>query len=382
MRTACWVALSALLASFGCGDDDAGACTSDAECTAGRSCVARRCVPAADASAATDAGVRPLDGSTRDGAVVDAGPADGAGPADDAGVDAGCVGDECARAIVSMDGTGAGGVCVLLRSSELWCGDASASPPALALVGTFPSAVAVSRGLDRACLLYESGIVECFRPGEDDPVAVTGLADATHVDIWVQHACAVRAGGEVVCWGDNDFGQIEPGGAARYDAAHAIVGIDDATQVATARVATCALLASGQVSCWGDELGTEPTTVSGIDDAVAVTAGHFHFCALSATGTVTCFGTSRSGLEATTPGAITDATEVVAGHSVTCYRSAGGSVRCWGELMMPGLSVAPALEPVAGVTDATRLANGCALRATGALACWEARDAVVEIAAP
>jgi alpha-tubulin suppressor-like RCC1 family protein len=44
------------------------------------------------------------------------------------------------------------------------------------------------------------------------PVAVSGLTDAIALSAGVppfeSHTCAVRAGGTVVCWGDNRWGQL------------------------------------------------------------------------------------------------------------------------------------------------------------------------------
>ena len=374
---------------------DGAACTPELECPEGRSCVEGSCAPAGDSDGGSDSGVSAYDSGPTDSGASDSGAFDSGATdagATDSGSDGGaCVGGDCEREVISIDGVGQDGVCVLLRSGELWCREAGSSTLALSLFAMVPGGAQVARGLGPTCVRSQTGRVQCVGRGplgdgtaESSAVLVDviGLTDAVHIDTWVGHACAARATGGVVCWGDNSLEQIQEGGSTSYLTPHPIPSISDALRVATSRLATCVLRAGGQVSCWSSGFGATPTPVPGITGAIEITAGHFHFCVRTATGAVTCFASPTSSFAPGPPETIADAVEVVAGHSVTCYRSATGAVRCWGVPFMPTPPEPPVLEPVVGLADAVLLGNGCALRSTGALSCRAARDAVVDLPRP
>ena len=52
------------------------------------------------------------------------------------------------------------------------------------------------------------GGMDTFRK---DPVAVENIADAGQVSVGSGQACALRAGGTVLCWGENRLGQVGDG---------------------------------------------------------------------------------------------------------------------------------------------------------------------------
>jgi len=315
------------LATLGCGDDRPPECASSADCDSG----------AADA-------------------------------------DTGALGDT----VIVLDGTGVGQPCALRRNGQLLCVETPTTElPRFSSLGTFPGAVSIVRGASITCLLFDSGNAQCLESGVFTDVP--DLSDAVQLDTWVGHVCAVRETGEVVCWGDNSFEQIEAGGAPRYDSPHTIASVTDAVQVATARLSSCVLHRDGTVSCWGDDFGAAPTPVAGVTGGAAITAGHFHYSVTGDTGDVQSFGGSRTGTEAMVPSPITDAAEAIAFHSESCYRSFDGSVSCWGTPFSPGRTEAQPLEPIAGLDDAVLLANHCALRSTGIVTCWgAARTATVD----
>ena len=114
------------------------------------------------------------------------------------------------------------------------------------------------------------------------------------------HACAVRPGGVVECWGDNSVGQLGNGtnnGAAKPVAVNNLTGV---TQIAAGAMHTCAL-ANGTVSCWGfngdGELGNGatansnvPVAVAGLSGVTAIAAGGQHTCAIQSDQSVRCWG--------------------------------------------------------------------------------------------
>jgi alpha-tubulin suppressor-like RCC1 family protein len=145
-------------------------------------------------------------------------------------------------------------VCAVVPGGTVACwGDGSigelgiGSSPAPDSCGGFPCATspvgvpglsgvkAVSVG-DVACALLEDGTVDCWGEnvvgqigdgtstgpeqcgsGSDatacaaSPVKVTGLSDAVAISAGLEHVCAIRSGGAVVCWGYNTAGQLGTG---------------------------------------------------------------------------------------------------------------------------------------------------------------------------
>jgi alpha-tubulin suppressor-like RCC1 family protein len=174
----------------------------------------------------------------------------------------------------------------------------------------------------------------------------------------LRHTCALK-GGQVYCWGDNDYGQL--GDETTTDSntpvlvADGEMGNSGVTAVA-ADDHTCALK-GGKVYCWGrngyGQLGdgtttnrTTPTLVAdgamGNSGVTAIAAGWDHTCALKG-GQVYCWGLNAEGqlgdgttTNRTTPTLVADGamgnsgvTAVDAGVYHTCALK-GGQVYCWG----------------------------------------------------
>jgi hypothetical protein len=330
----------------------------------------------------------PEEDAGSDGAPLDTSvPVDSGGsdtlPADSATMDTGpdprCPGPTCPTTIIALDGWEISKPCALRRDGELFCvdGDTPAgTAPVFTPAGSFAGGQEIARGESETCILFVSHIVSCFRPGMA-PYEVPELYDALDIDTWADHTCVVRPD-RLTCWGDNGFGQIEPGGSERYPTMHDVPGVTEATRVATSAEATCALLRDGTVECWGDDFGAEPTPIADITEGVEITAGEDHFCVTTSAGTVHCFGDAEAGTEAVVPDGIDDAEEAVAFHGETCVRHASGQVSCWGEAGVTGQTEVAPFEPITGLDDALLLTNHCALRSTGAVSCWTDRDTLVE----
>jgi hypothetical protein len=175
-------------------------------------------------------------------------------------------------------------------------------------------------------------------------------APLVQIDAGGAFTCALRSGRDVVCWGDNAFGQATPPAGLV------------ATQVSAGAEHTCALVGSkGAVVCWGNPADGRTTPPAGLQ-AVQVSAGGGHTCALSAIrqGQVICWGANAGG-QATPPAGLR-ASQVSAGGSQSCALRAGDIV-CW------GFSVQPPGLPRASLVSAG--GHTCALRAgDGLVGCW------------
>ena len=132
-----------------------------------------------------------------------------------------------------------------------------------------------------------------------DPIATFALGSA--------HACLVRAGGRIQCWGRNDDGQLGDGSRTARSLPVTVASLTGARAVATGQRHSCAIRgADRQVVCWGaDDLGQlgdgggptrlGPLEVPGVNGAVAIAAGADFSCAALASGTVTCWGDASVG---------------------------------------------------------------------------------------
>lgn len=140
------------------------------------------------------------------------------------------------------------------------------------------------------------------------PVRVNGLGSGViALAASETNSCALTDDGKVLCWGNNENGQL--GDGTQTDSLTPVM-VNNLPGKVIALVSgnwhSCALIDSGGVVCWGDnyegELGdgtTEyresPVQVSGLDSGViALASGEFHTCALTASA-VKCWGSNSSG---------------------------------------------------------------------------------------
>lgn len=327
--------------------------------------------------------------------------------------------------------------CALRETGEVLCwgldqdgqlGDGNfldAEPYGVATAVAVPGvddAIALAAGSGHTCALRPSGEVLCWGsgyygqlgngnfynttepPGLGTPVPVENLDDAVAIAAGYNHNCAIRAGGQVVCWGQGAYGQLGNGGLTNSAVPVSAFGIADAVGIAAGLGHTCAVRETGDVMCWGlgsnGQLGNGttpfqspiPGPVSGLSDAVAISCGYLHTCAVREGGTVACWGESPDGqlgagplvTESTTPVPVLgtdDAMSITAGDRHTCVVREGGLVSCWGrnsfgQLGNADASLASSSVPVAvsGLVDAALVEAGtnhtCALREAGEALCW------------
>lgn len=222
---------------------------------------------------------------------------------------------------------GARHACGLTREGDVYCwGDAGQGQlgllqPAQAMTGYavkvqgLQGAVRIAAGNASTCAVLRLGSVVCVGTGsllaqpQDDPgtpQVLPGISDAVDVSLFDGHACVLRAGGQVACWGRNGFGQL---GAAASPGTQTtpvpVAGLPGpAKAVAAGYGFACALMVAGTVHCWGNAadyqlgvgyLANGVTTafgqVVGITDATALSAGLTHACAALDGGYVQCWGT-------------------------------------------------------------------------------------------
>ena len=225
----------------------------------------------------------------------------------------------------------------------------------------------LSAGSSHTCSLDSVGGVSCWganffgQIGDGTttsrltPVPVSGLSSGvTAVSAGGRHSCALTTAGGVRCWGENSFGQLGDGTTTNRLTPVFVSGLSSGVAAIATNIShSCALTNAGAVLCWGDndfgQLGDgtqfdrlTPGPVSGLSSGVtAISVGNSHSCALTTTGAVRCWGLNSNGQigDGTT---ITRLTSVpVSGLSSgvaaisaaglhSCALTTAGGVRCWG----------------------------------------------------
>ncbi|HEU4532941.1 MAG TPA: hypothetical protein VFS00_02440, partial [Polyangiaceae bacterium] len=149
-------------------------------------------------------------------------------------------------------------------------------------------------------------------PAVSGPEAAGPAAVRPSLAVGALHACVLRAQGDVLCWGYNASGQLgRRSGSRRPAPAPAPVeGLRDVRQVALGMTHSCALTDGGDVFCWGNNhygqldhtnnLGTEapnakPTRVEGLHGVRQIGLGAHTSCALTQEEHVYCWGDGRHG---------------------------------------------------------------------------------------
>lgn len=268
----------------------------------------------------------------------------------------------------------------------------------------------VSVGSDRLCVVTKERGVICMKlPFNDnepigEPVLVSELDEVTQISVGGAHACALRATGELYCWGDNTFGQI---GDGTYTTTNdpVLAKLDGVLSVSAGDFQTCAITANGGF-CWGRAIDGQlgdgstnhevcsglvnemcslvPVQIQGLSNPKQVAAGLNGACAVDENAHVYCWGWhsemsgSAASLSAAEIPGIGEVNQVFAGYTRGCGYTSGGLAHCWGDgstgalgdgtTNSPDMPVKVQLDNILRITGGWY--HGCALRFDGVMFCW------------
>ncbi|MBL8601664.1 MAG: hypothetical protein JNK72_07060 [Myxococcales bacterium] len=207
------------------------------------------------------------------------------------------------------------------RGVVCWGGTGFVAMNDLRVIAGTEGIVALGRGSTVTCGLDRGGSVLCWgnpqnnigqwgstmTPLLDQPLAAEGLSDAVNVEGGVNHSCALRAAGTLVCWGYNNFGQVGNGRTATsVRTPTAVINLTNVVAFGAGFLHSCAVLGNGRAFCWGTNFFNQsgvldtrpvltPTEVAGLDRAVSIAVGGDQTCALRDDLSVWCWGGNRSG---------------------------------------------------------------------------------------
>ena len=194
------------------------------------------------------------------------------------------------------------------------------------------------------------------------PEPVSGLQHATAVSAGSVSACAITAGGGVVCWGANDWGQLGNGSTANSVRRRAGQRLDDrrdlpvrgvgsrpvpSLQTAPSSAGVRDTITQGSFRRAGEHVGSGAGRRSRARDEgrlVGRTVRGGSACAVTQGGGVVCWGGGAQGqlgngstANSATPVPVVGLTSGVASVSVgcgfACARTQAGRVECWGAIL-------------------------------------------------
>lgn len=126
------------------------------------------------------------------------------------------------------------------------------------------SAVDLAGGDEFACALISDGTVKCWGDGgngklgngsTDDsgtPATVPGLTGVVQIAAQYDSICALINDGTVRCWGDNSNGQAGTGAYGDANTPQVVNGLSNVVSLGvTGENTVCVIVLGGQVICWG-----------------------------------------------------------------------------------------------------------------------------------
>ena len=223
----------------------------------------------------------------------------------------------------------------------------------------------VFTGGESSCGLRENGLLYCWGatgqlivgPGDVDtpeivnqPIEVMSEARFRDVSLGAMHTCVIRTDGALLCWGQNNDGQLGIGNATPMMKQPTAVARTGWQQISAGQHHTCGVR-QGELFCWGRgdslELGTgnrrsssTPVRVGDDSDWRSVSVGMSHTCAIKRSQFLYCWGRNGDGQLGMTPsepvGMLTQVKAdtrfgtVGAGSQHTCALNTGQTLYCWG----------------------------------------------------
>lgn len=226
-------------------------------------------------------------------------------------------------------------------------------------------ATQISTGGYNTCAVLDDATVECWGYNfsgalgdnvslETDvktPVKPLNLNNVVKISSGSTHQCALKANGNVWCWGTNIFGELGDGTNYSTKKPNIVPGISDAIDIDVNYSTSCAVLSDFTVKCWGLNIGDifndnttknlSPREVPNLSNVKKLSLGRTFNCALLNNGDLKCWGDNSIGQigvgyisSESTPyvDAIisSDVKDFAIGSTNACYLDYENNYYCWG----------------------------------------------------
>jgi alpha-tubulin suppressor-like RCC1 family protein len=222
-------------------------------------------------------------------------------------------------------------------------------------------------GSDHTCGLSLAGAVACWGRNDNGqlgnatyidsstPVTPLGLNGgvAQIAGSGSTHVCARMQSGDARCWGGNYYGTLGDGTTVDRPQPAVVPSLTNVVDISASFTRTCAVRSGGDVLCFGvvdyyqlngglDVVSLVPVAVTGFaDKVVRIAVGPTHNCALEQSGAVQCFGDNIAGqlgddttVHRSTPSTFaklaSPATSTAAGGDFSCAITESAELDCWG----------------------------------------------------
>ena len=187
---------------------------------------------------------------------------------------------------------------------------------------TPPASLVLDAGRDTTCAIAQGDVVTCWgadltladpesldaEAGLGVPRTIEGFsARPVAISVGYRHACVVLESGAIECWGRNADGQLGDGTEAFSATPVQVQGLGGAAvDVGAGTNFTCALLDTGVVTCWGATSGTRlgadysstnelvPRPVPDLAPVASLSTRGGRTCVLFVSATTTCWGSNFS----------------------------------------------------------------------------------------
>ncbi len=196
---------------------------------------------------------------------------------------------------------------------------------------------------------------------------------ASQIAVGDNHACAVVSGGEVICWGQNKFGQLGNGKVGTRGIAVPVPKITTVKALSAGTDFTCAVLLDGHVRCWGKndngELGFAPkpgsygpVEVPDTSTAIDIHSRGHQTCAILANELVKCWGLGVTDGPASP---VLHMRVVVQTKAIACALNSSKEAWCWTVTGSQPKRMSVDVEEISANDNAV-----CAVRANRRVKCW------------
>lgn len=282
------------------------------------------------------------------------------------------------------------------------------SPKPTQVVG-LTGGTGVAAGYVHTCAVVSDGTARCWGMNDKgqlgngtttssaQPAIVAGLANVVQISAGAQHSCALLVDGSARCWGYNYQGQLGNGSTADSPIPTPVLSQSKFTAIAAGNIHTCAIVADPghDVVCWGDnmygQLGAgqkgargslQPIPIVGVSNVRSLAAGDTHTCAVLLDSSALCWGGDLSpSAPAYTLILPLGVVSLASRYGNGCVAMSDGSAACWGYddmgqlgngTKMNNSTMSPVV--VTGLSEVSAIATGtshsCASTRNGSLYCW------------